>query len=66
MIQRISYAFRETIASFRRNITLSVAAVITSAVSLLLVGATFLMQRAFDNLLVQWRQNISKLEMPYR
>ncbi|MEY3559458.1 MAG: hypothetical protein RL374_2164, partial [Actinomycetota bacterium] len=27
MIQRISYAFRETIASFRRNITLSVAAV---------------------------------------
>lgn len=36
MIQRLSYAIRETIASFRRNVTLSVAAVITSAVSLLL------------------------------
>ena len=58
MIQRISYAFRETVASFRRNITLSVAAVITSAVSLLLVGATFLIQRAFDNLLVQWRGDV--------
>lgn len=61
MIQRISYAFRETIASFRRNITLSVAAVITSAVSLLLVGATFLMQRAFDNLLVQWRGDVGMI-----
>ena len=61
MIQRISYAFRETIASFRRNVTLSVAAVITSAVSLLLVGATFLMQRAFDNLLVQWRGDVGMI-----
>ena len=61
MIQRISYAFRETYASFRRNITLSVAAVITSAVSLLLVGATFLMQRAFDNLLVQWRGDVGMI-----
>ncbi len=61
MIQRISYAFRETFASFRRNITLSVAAVITSAVSLLLVGATFLMQRAFDNLLVQWRGDVGMI-----
>ena len=61
MIQRISYAFRETIASFRRNVTLSVAAIITSAVSLLLVGATFLMQRAFDNLLVQWRGDVGMI-----
>ena len=61
MIQRISYAFRETIASFRRNVTLSVAAIITSAVSLLLVGATFLMQRAFENLLVQWRGDVGMI-----
>ena len=61
MIQRISYAFRETIASFRRNVTLSMAAVITSEVSLLLVGATFLMQRAFDNLLVQWRGDVGMI-----
>ncbi|KGA09963.1 MAG: cell division protein FtsX [actinobacterium acAcidi] len=61
MIQRISYAFRETVASFRRNVTLSVAAVITSAVSLLLVGTTFLIQRAFDNLLVQWRGDVGMI-----
>jgi cell division transport system permease protein len=61
MIQRLSYAFRETIASFRRNVTLSVAAVITSAVSLLLVGTTFLIQRAFDNLLVQWRGDVGMI-----
>ena len=61
MIQRLSYAFRETIASFRRNMTLSVAAVITSAVSLLLVGTTFLIQRAFDNLLVQWRGDVGMI-----
>lgn len=61
MIQRISYAFRETVASFRRNMTLSVAAVITSAVSLLLVGTTFLIQRAFDNLLVQWRGDVGMI-----
>ncbi|MFM8626371.1 MAG: cell division protein FtsX [Actinomycetota bacterium] len=58
MIQRISYALRETIANFRRNVTLSVAAVVTSAVSLLLVGTTFLIPRAFDNLLVPWRGDV--------
>jgi cell division transport system permease protein len=61
VIQRLSYAVRETIASFRRNVTLSVAAVITSAVSLLLVGTTFLIQRAFDNLLVQWRGDVGMI-----
>jgi len=61
VIQRISYAFRETIANFRRNVTLSVAAVVTSAVSLLLVGTTFLIQRAFDNLLVQWRGDVGMI-----
>ena len=61
MIQRVSYAFRETFANFRRNVTLSVAAVITSAVSLLLVGTTFLIQRSFDNLLVQWKGDVGMI-----
>ena len=61
MIQRISYALRETLANFRRNVTLSLAAVITSAVSLLLVGTTFLIQRAFDNLLVQWKGDVGMI-----
>jgi len=58
MLARISYAFRETIAGFRRNVTLTAAAVITSAVSLLLVGSTFLIQRAFDNLLTRWKGDV--------
>ncbi len=48
-------------ASFRRNLTLTVAAILTSAIALLLVGATFLIQRAFDNLLVQWRGDVEMI-----
>ncbi len=58
MLARVSYAFRETWASFKRNVTLTAAAVITSAVSLLLVGSTFLIQRAFDNLLTRWKGDV--------
>ncbi|MFM8390188.1 MAG: cell division protein FtsX, partial [Actinomycetota bacterium] len=58
MLSRIAYAFRETWASFRRNLTLTAAAVLTSAVSLLLVGTTFLVQRGFDNLLVRWKGDV--------
>ncbi len=58
MLTRVSYAFRETWASFQRNVTLTAAAIITSAVSLLLVGTTFLIQRAFDNLLTRWKGDV--------
>jgi len=61
MIARIAYAFREMWASFRRNLTLPVAAILTSAIALLLVGTTFLIQRAFDNLLVQWRGDVEMI-----
>ena len=61
MIARFAYAFREMWASFRRNLTLTVAAILTSAIALLLVGATFLIQRAFDNLLVQWRGDVEMI-----
>ena len=58
MLSRISYAFGETWASFKRNVTLTAAAVVTSAVSLLLVGTTFLIQQAFDNLLTRWKGDV--------
>jgi cell division transport system permease protein len=61
MFSRISYALRETWASFQRNITLTAAAIVTSAVSLLLVGATFLIQRGFENLLVQWKGDVQMI-----
>ncbi len=53
MISRIAYVLRETAASFRRNLTLTAAAVITAAVSLLIFGLTLIIQHGFDNLLAQ-------------
>lgn len=61
MFAKVAYAFRETWASFRRNLTLTAAAILTSAIALLLVGTTFLIQRAFENLTVQWRGNVEMI-----
>jgi len=61
MIARIAYAFREMWASFRRNLTLTAAAILTSAIALLLVCTTLLIQRAFENLLVQWKGDVAMI-----
>ena len=61
MIARSAYAFREMWASFRRNLTLTAAAILTSAIALLLVGTTLLIQRAFENLLVQWKGDVAMI-----
>ena len=61
MISRLAYTLRETWASFKRNVTLTVAAIITSAVSLLIFGLTLLMQQGFDNLLVQWEGDVEMI-----
>ena len=58
MLSRVTYALRETKASFQRNVTLTAAAIVTSAVSLLLAGSTFLIQHAFDNLLTRWKGGV--------
>ena len=54
MISRLRYTFREMWASLSRNLTLTVAAVITSTVSLFLFGMTLLIQEGFDNQLSEW------------
>src|SRR6266545_3076989 len=61
MWSRISYTFREMWASLSRNLTLTVAAVITAMVSLFLMGLTLLIQRAFDNQLSQWTGNVEMI-----
>lgn len=58
---RFGYALREMWASFQRNLTLTAAAVVTSAVSLLLVGSTFLVQRGFENLLARWKGDVQMI-----
>ncbi|MDA0202918.1 MAG: FtsX-like permease family protein [Actinomycetota bacterium] len=61
MISRITYVLRETAASFQRNLTLTVAAVITAAVSLLIFGLTLIIQHGFDNLLAQWEGGVEMI-----
>ncbi len=61
MFSRLSYTFREMWASLRRNLTLTLAAVITSSVSLLLFGLTLLIQRGFENQLSQWEGGVEMI-----
>lgn len=61
MWSRITYAFRETSASFQRNLTLTAAAILTAAVALLLVGITFLIQKSFSNLLTKWQGGVEMI-----
>ena len=55
------YTLRETYASFKRNVTLTAAAIITSAVSLLIFGLTLLIQHGFDNLLQRWEGGVEMI-----
>ena len=61
MISRLAYVLRETWASMQRNVTLTVAAIITSAVSLLIFGLTLIIQHGFDNLLAQWEGGVEAI-----
>lgn len=61
MLSRLRYTFRETFDSFRRNATLTVASIITAAISLLGVGLTLLSQEGFDNLLSKWEGGVEMI-----
>ncbi len=61
MLSRLRYTLRETFDSFRRNATLTVAAIITAAISLLGVGLTLLSQHGFDNLLAKWEGGVEMI-----
>ncbi|MDJ0769072.1 MAG: FtsX-like permease family protein [Ilumatobacter sp.] len=61
MFSRLAYTLRETFAGFQRNVTLTVAAIITSAVSLLIFGLTLLIQHGFDNLLERWEGGVEMI-----
>jgi cell division transport system permease protein len=61
MWSRITYTFREMWASLSRNLTLTVAAVVTSVVSLFLFGLTLLIQQAFDNQLSLWTGGVEMI-----
>ena len=57
-MSRLRYFLRETFINLRRNITLTVAAVLTVAVSLALVGSAFQVRYAVNNATARWQGGI--------
>lgn len=57
----LTYMLRETSASLKRNVTLTVAAIITASISLLIFGLTLLIQSGFDNLLQRWEGGVEMI-----
>jgi cell division transport system permease protein len=58
MFSRLGYILRETGASLRRNLTLTLASLLTVVVSLALLGSALLVQGAVNNLLRRWEGGV--------
>jgi len=55
---KFDYIARETVTNLRRNITLTIAAIMTVAVSLALFGSTLLVRQGVDNVSARWQDGI--------
>lgn len=55
---KFDYFARETLINLRRNITLTIAAIMTAAVSLALFGSTLLVRQGVDNVSARWQNGI--------
>ena len=58
MSLKLDYVLRETASNFRRNITLTLATVITVTISLTLLGVALLFGDAVDNATVRWKDGV--------
>jgi cell division transport system permease protein len=58
MALNIDYVAKETASNLRRNVTLSIATVLTVAVTLTLVGSALLIRRGVQHANVQWRGDV--------
>lgn len=58
MSLKLDYVLRETAGNFRRNITLTLATVITVTISLTLLGSALLFGDAVDNATVRWKDGV--------
>lgn len=58
MALKIDYALRETGRNLRRNLTLTLASVLTVAVSLSLLGVALLLQRGVENATDRWEDGV--------
>ncbi len=55
---RADYVARETLTNLRRNLTLTVASILTVAVSLALVGSSFIIRSAVNHSTRQWKGDV--------
>jgi cell division transport system permease protein len=55
---KFDYVARETFTNLRRNVTLTIAAIMTVAVSLALFGSTLLVRQGVDNVSERWSDGI--------
>ena len=58
MALRLDYFAQETVANLRRNFSLTIASLLTVAVSLALVGAALLLRQGVDNATTRWQVGI--------
>src|SRR5579885_3287536 len=58
MALRVDYVARETLTNLRRNLTLTLASVLTVAVSLALVGSAFVVRAAVAHSTQRWKGDI--------
>ena len=58
MALRLDYFVQETVANLRRNLSLTIASLLTVAVSLALVGAALLLRQGVDNATTRWQGGI--------
>ena len=58
MFSRLAYILRETAANLTRNLTLTIASLLTVIVSLSFVGFVFLIQDAVTNQLFEWKDGV--------
>jgi cell division transport system permease protein len=61
MSVRIDYVVRETTTNIRRNITLTIAAIVTMGVSLSLFGSAMLMRAGVGNLSTRWEEGVEMI-----
>jgi cell division transport system permease protein len=55
---KFDYVLRETVTNLRRNVTLTIAAIVTVGVSLALFGSTLLVGQGVDNVSQRWSDGI--------
>lgn len=58
MLSRLAYFFREAYINIRRNLTLTVAAILTVAVCVMLVGLGLMARYASENALSRWEGGV--------